>query len=409
MRIPRFDNVIDRVCRVVPSQTLIALFECLILDMKVVLLSDDSWRLADVCEAVMSLMYPLNIKDFCPSYFPLIMKDFDVQDILESPFNFCYGVLKQTVLDQHLLRLKHICRGEDDDECGEGDSKQSAAVSVTSTIIKKSERKNSSSSSSSSKSHKLRSNSSASQSKERMRRRLSLQSYESMGIAENDHRIRAVPLLSDSFYNQWSAIPKFVTSRELIDKTSKFEATRRKAAQSIEARRELRLQKKQSDSKSHKLLGIKNSEDIQETMRLREHSTLYYSNSMKSLDDLPSTKSDSTETIENIPELKKVIRAHNTSWRSLEMPVKDRDGNPNTLGKKICFIDLDVANGSKSAEEASRRATEQLQWGMLAALERMRTRAPYVGVLPKRIRHHLLKALHVGYIYSLTCSHKILA
>ena len=97
MRIPRFDNVIDRVCRVVPSQTLIALFECLILDMKVVLLSDDSWRLADVCEAIMSLMYPLNIKDFCPSYFPLIMKDFDVEDILESPFNFCYGVLKQTV------------------------------------------------------------------------------------------------------------------------------------------------------------------------------------------------------------------------------------------------------------------------------------------------------------------------
>ena len=107
MRIPRFDNVIDRVCRVVPSQTLIALFECLILDMKVVLLSDDSWRLADVCEAVMSLMYPLNIKDFCPSYFPLIMKDFDVKDILESPFNFCYGVLKQTVLDQH-LSLIHI-------------------------------------------------------------------------------------------------------------------------------------------------------------------------------------------------------------------------------------------------------------------------------------------------------------
>ena len=252
---------------------------------------------------------------------------------------------------------------------------QSAAVSVTSTMMNVlSERK---SSSSSSKTKKLRSNSSSSsQSKERMKRRLSLQSYESMGIAENDHRIRAVPMLSDSFYNQWSAIPKFVTSRELFDTTSKFEATCRKAAQSIEARRELQLQKKHNTAttrKSHKLLGIKNSEDIQETMKVRELSTLFHSNSMKALDDLSLNNTVSAAKIENNPELKKVIRAHNTTWRSLEIPLRDSDGNLNTLGKNICFIDLDVANGSKSAEEASRRATEQLQWGMLAALERMRT------------------------------------
>jgi len=359
MRLPRFDNAIDRICRVVPSQTLIALFECLILDMKVVLMSDNAWQLADACEAVMSLMYPLHIKDYCPSYFPMIMKDFDVKDILDTPFNFCYGVLKETLLDQNVMCVKNIYDG------GEVDEIKSASRIDSSVLRGKA---------SSSDLGKLHSRSSSV--KGRLRHSLSLMSFESVGIAETDHRIRAVPQLSDSISNKWSDIPKFVTSAKLSD-SSKFQNTYRKTEESAKARLELRLHKSDDETsrKFSKILGIQDAKDIQDTMKARALSTKFHT--AASMNDVFTSLSESGDTspsphgteLDRNPSLEKVVRAQSTTWRSLELSDETRD-----LGTNICFIDLDVASGSRSAQEASRRAMEQLQWGMLAAVQRMNSR-----------------------------------
>lgn len=53
--IPRCDVPIDRVCREVDPLTLLTLFQCLLLDRKIVLMSHKPWKLTDTFETVRSV------------------------------------------------------------------------------------------------------------------------------------------------------------------------------------------------------------------------------------------------------------------------------------------------------------------------------------------------------------------
>ena len=78
---------------------MLALMECLLLDVSVIVTSDHTWLLTDTCETLMSMMYPFKMKYSLPEYFPLVPADADVETRLDSPFNFCLGVRKD-----HLVR-----------------------------------------------------------------------------------------------------------------------------------------------------------------------------------------------------------------------------------------------------------------------------------------------------------------
>ena len=80
-------------------QSILALMECLLLDVSVIVTSDHTWLLTDTCETLMSMMYPFKMKYSLPEYFPLVPADADVETRLDSPFNFCLGVRKD-----HLVR-----------------------------------------------------------------------------------------------------------------------------------------------------------------------------------------------------------------------------------------------------------------------------------------------------------------
>lgn len=98
--LPPCDTPIQRVCSHVLAQSMLALMECLLLDVSVIVTSDHTWLLTDTCETLMSMMYPFKMKYSLPEYFPLVPADADVETRLDSPFNFCLGVRKD-----HLVRF----------------------------------------------------------------------------------------------------------------------------------------------------------------------------------------------------------------------------------------------------------------------------------------------------------------
>eukprot|EP00940_MAST-03C_sp_MAST-3C-sp2_P001820 g1820.t1 len=97
--LPRCDAPVDRVCRAVAPLTLTVIFQCLLMDRKVVLMSDVLWKLADTSESVLSMMFPFKVKNSYAIYEPVIPRNEDLTWILQTPFAFCVGVMKE-----HLVR-----------------------------------------------------------------------------------------------------------------------------------------------------------------------------------------------------------------------------------------------------------------------------------------------------------------
>ena len=98
---PRCDVPIDRVCRVVDPLTLVTIFQCLLLDRKIVLMSHYAWKLTDTFETVQSLMFPFRVKYSYAIYEPLVPLSENLKEILQNPFSFCLGATKD-----HLIRDK---------------------------------------------------------------------------------------------------------------------------------------------------------------------------------------------------------------------------------------------------------------------------------------------------------------
>ncbi len=151
--IPRCDVPIDRVCREVDPLTLLTLFQCLLLDRKIVLMSHKPWKLTDTFETVrgvrawssrmslfhvsimplklqkyhsycsfipwkkitrkspilectlncdensdtnartqvQSMMFPFRVKYSYPIYEPLVPLSENLKEILQNPYPFCLG------------------------------------------------------------------------------------------------------------------------------------------------------------------------------------------------------------------------------------------------------------------------------------------------------------------------------
>ena len=73
------------------------------------------------------MMFPFNCKRSLPSYEPLMPINVDVRDLFESPYNFCYGVLKKRMVIDKLLETEDggmyrrgaklvACRDEDTED-----------------------------------------------------------------------------------------------------------------------------------------------------------------------------------------------------------------------------------------------------------------------------------------------------
>ena len=89
--ITRCDVPIDRVCREVDPLTLLTLFQCLLLDRKIVLMSHKPWKLTDTFETVQSMMFPFRVKYSYPIYEPLVPLSENLKEILQNPYPFCLG------------------------------------------------------------------------------------------------------------------------------------------------------------------------------------------------------------------------------------------------------------------------------------------------------------------------------
>ena len=101
--LPRVDTPLTRVCHNVLPQALTTIFQALLIDSKVLVMSDHHWKLTDVLETVMSMMFPFKCKSSIPSYEPLMPVNENLNDYLESPYNFCYGAMKSRVVKDGLM------------------------------------------------------------------------------------------------------------------------------------------------------------------------------------------------------------------------------------------------------------------------------------------------------------------
>lgn len=101
--IPQMDTPLTRVCRNVLPQALTTIFQALLIDSKVLVISDHHWKLTDTLETVMSMMFPFKCKNSLPAYEPLMTVNENLNDYLESPYNFCYGALKSRVIKDGLM------------------------------------------------------------------------------------------------------------------------------------------------------------------------------------------------------------------------------------------------------------------------------------------------------------------
>ena len=101
--IPRCDTPITRVFSNVLPQAVTTIFQSLLIDSKVLVVSDHHWKLTDTLESVMSMMFPFKCKSSLPSYEPLMPVNENLNDYLESPYNFCYGAMKSRVVKDGLM------------------------------------------------------------------------------------------------------------------------------------------------------------------------------------------------------------------------------------------------------------------------------------------------------------------